>query len=102
MLVADAAATPMDFHDIILEDLSGRLDSRARRIVRSDVTLPKRWWQSVLFETMHKRQADMEYLRRACRQQYDSQFAGGRAGTCPHCGVYCIYNLAQHIMDQHI
>ena len=45
-------------------------------------------------ETMHKRQADMEYLRHACRRQYDSEFGGGRAGTCPHCGVYVISNLA--------
>ena len=51
---------------------------------------------------MHKRQADMEYLRRACRQQYDSEFDGGRADTCPHCGVYIMSNLALHIMDQHL
>ena len=42
VLVPDAAAT--DFHDIVLEDLSGTLDSQARRIVCSDVTsLRKRW-----------------------------------------------------------
>ena len=51
---------------------------------------------------MHKRQADMDYLCRACRQQYNSEFGGGRAGTCPHCGVYIISNLARHIMDQHL
>ena len=66
VLVPDATATPMDFHDIILEDLSGTLDSRVRRIVPSDVTSLRRWWPSALFETMHRRQADMEYLRHAC------------------------------------
>ena len=29
-------------------------------------------WPSALFEAMHRRQVDMEYLRRACRRQYDS------------------------------
>ena len=65
VLVPDAAATPMDFHDIVLEELSSMLDSRTRLIVRSDVTSLKRRWPSVLFQTMHKRQADMECLRRA-------------------------------------
>ena len=82
--------TPVNFHDIILEDLSGTMDSRARRIVRSDVTSLKRWWPSVLFETMYTSQADMESLCRACRRQYDSEFGGGRAGICPHCGMYVI------------
>ena len=90
----DVAATPMDFHDIVLDDLSGTLDFRARQIVRSDVTSLKRRWPSVLFQTMHKCRAEMEYLCRACRQQHDSEFGGGRAGTCPHCGVYVISNLA--------
>ena len=45
-----------------------------------------------MYEHMHKRQADMEYLRRAFRRQYDSEFGGGHAGTCPHCGIY-IYCL---------
>ena len=35
---------------------------------------------------MHKRQADMESQRRDCK--HESEFGGGRAGTCPHCGVY--------------
>ena len=79
-------------------------DFRARRIVHSDVTsrIPTETWASVLFETMHKRQADMEFLRRACRRQYASEFGGERAGTCPHCGVYIIYNLACHVMDHHL
>ena len=42
LLVPDATAKPMDFHDIILEDLSGTPDSRARRLVPSDVTSLRR------------------------------------------------------------
>ena len=102
VLVLDAAATPMAFHDIILENLAGTPDYRARRIVPSEVTSLRRRWSSVLFETMHKRQADMSYLCRACRGQYDSEFGGGRAGTCPHCGIYIICNLGRHTIDHHL
>ena len=56
----------MAFHDIILEDLARTPDYRARRTVPIEVTSVLQRWPSVLFETIHKRQADMEYLRRAC------------------------------------
>ena len=52
--------------------------------------------------TMHKRQADIEYQLRACRACYDSEFGGGRAGTCPHCATYVMSNLSRHIMDYHL
>ena len=66
VLVPDAAATPMEFHDIILEDLVGTPDSRAKLIVPCQVTSLRRHWPSAVFKQMHKRQADMELLRRAC------------------------------------
>ena len=49
-----------------------------------------------------KIQADMEYLRWACRQQYVSEFGGGKGGTCPRCGIYAIGDLGRHIMDHHL
>ena len=102
VLVPDATAGPMGFHDIILEDLTGTPDYRARRIVPSDVIALRRRWPPSLFVAMHKRQADMEFLRRACKRRYESEFGGGRAGTCPHCGVYIICNLSRHVMDHHL
>ena len=102
VLVPDATTQPMGFHDSILEDVVGTQDDRARRIVPSDVTSLRRWWTAVLFETMHKRQADMEYLHRACRQRFDSEFGGRRTGTCPYCGVYILSNLSRHVMDLHL
>ena len=51
---------------------------------------------------MHQHQTDMAYLRRACRQQYVSEFGGGKGGTCPHCGVCAIGDLGRHIMDHHL
>ena len=54
VLVPDATATPVDFHDIILEDLSGMMDSRASRIVRNDVTSLKRQWRLFCSRLMHK------------------------------------------------
>ena len=49
-----------------------------------------------------KRQVDMESLRRECKQEFDSEFGGGRAGTCSHCGVHIIANLSRLIMDFHL
>ena len=44
----------------------------------------------------------MEYLRWACRRQYVNEFGGGRPGTCPHCGVYAISDLDEHIINHHL
>ena len=51
---------------------------------------------------MHMRQADMETLRRACKWEFHSEFGGGRAGTCPHCGTQVLSNLSRHIIDYHL
>ena len=103
VLVPDATAVPMGFHDIIIEDLSGTPDYRARRIVHGDVSSLRRRWPSTVFVAMHKRQADMESLHRDCKQCYESEFGGGGGGgTCPHCGVYIICNISRHIMDYHL
>ena len=44
VLVSDATAAPMGFHDIIIEDLSGTPDFHARRIMPSDVSSLRRLW----------------------------------------------------------
>ena len=72
VLVPDATAGPMGFNDIILEDLTGTPYYRARRIVFSDVAALRRRWPPSLFVTMHKQQADMEFLQRACKQHRNS------------------------------
>ena len=100
VLVPDAIAAPMGFHDIIIEDLSGTPDYHARRIVHDDVSSLWRRWLSTVFVAMLKSQADMESLCRDCKHRYE--FGWGRAGTCPHCGVYIICNISRHIMDYHL
>ena len=62
VLAPDATAGPMGFHDIILDNLADTPDYRVMRIVPSDVTALRRWWLPLVFATMHKRQADMEFL----------------------------------------
>ena len=42
VLVPDATAAPIGFHNIIIEDLSGTPDYRARRIVHGDVSSLRR------------------------------------------------------------
>ena len=91
VLMPDATAEPRGFHDIILEDLANTPNFCARRR-----------WPSSVFANMHKRQADMETLRRDCKHQYDSEFGGGRAGTCPHCGVHVMSNLSRHVIEYHL
>ena len=65
----------------MLANLANSPDYRARMISPRDITSLWRRWPSSLFADMHKRQADMETLRHDCKQQYDSEVGGGRAGT---------------------
>ena len=101
MLVPDATAMPVGFHDMI-ENISNMPDFRARMVAARDITSLRRCWPSSLFVDMHRRQAEMETLRRACKKEFDSEFGGGRAGTCPHCRTYVLCNLSHHIMDYHL
>ena len=41
-------------------------------------------------------------LSHAYKREFDSEFGGGRAGTCPHCGTHAISNLSCHIIDYHV
>ena len=54
VLIPDAAATPMEFHDIILEDLVGTPDSQTKLIVPCQVTSLRRRWPSSVFAHMHE------------------------------------------------
>ena len=92
VLVPDATAMTTGFHDVLLENLANTPDHRARSISPADITSLKRWWPSTLFMDMHKWQADMEC--RNCKREFDCEFGGGRAGACPHCGVYVSSNLS--------
>ena len=51
---------------------------------------------------MHRRQAAMETLRRACKREFDSEFGGCPHCGCPHCGTHVLSNLSRHIMDYHL
>ena len=92
----------MDFHDIIMSDLRATAEWRARRIILSDVTLLRRRWPKILFATMHKRQADMENLRRLCRHRLERAFSHGRPGYCPQCKEYVTGALDRHMMKNHL
>ena len=89
VLVPDATVIPIEFHDIILEDLGGTPDSRSKLIVPCQFTSLRRRWHPAVFAHMHQWQADMEYLHRACRQQYVSEFGDGKGGTCPPLWSIC-------------
>ena len=102
VLVPDATATPVGFHDVLLENLSNTPDYRARIALPRDITSLRRRWPSFLFLDMHRRQPDMEIMRRACKREFDSEFGGGRAGACPHCGTQVLCNLSRHIIDYHL
>ena len=83
VLIPDAGATPVDFHDIIMSDLRATPEWRARRIVPSDITSLRRRWPKILFATMHKRQADMENLHRSCRHRPERAFSNGHLAIAP-------------------
>ena len=102
VLVPDAAATLVNFHDIVLEDLHATPALLARQITPGDVTSLRRRWPTALFTTMHKRQADMERLHRACRQCFEGAFSSGRSGICPQCNDYVVSALDRHMMNKHL
>ena len=94
VLVPDATATLVGFHDVMIENISSTPDYRTRMVSTRDITSLRRCWPSSLFMDMHRRQAEMETLRRACKREFDSEFGGGRAGTCPHCGTHVFSNMS--------
>ena len=79
VLIPDAGAAPVAFHDIVMMDLGATPEWTTRRIVPSEVTALRRRWPKILFATMHKRQIDMENLRRFCKDRTE------RAFYCPQC-----------------
>ena len=99
VLVPDATAMPVGCHDVMLENLSNKPDYHARSILPVDINSLRRRWPSSLFADMHRRQADIEFLRRNCKWEFDSEFGGGRAGTCPHCGTYVVSNMFRLIIE---
>ena len=64
VLVPDAVTSPVNFHDMVLEDLRATPDFWTLQIVPAEVTSLRRYWPSVVFATMHKCDNDMEGLRR--------------------------------------
>ena len=90
VLVLDAAASPLNFHDIFFEDLNATPEWRARRVVPGNVTSLWRRWSTALFATMRKHQFEMEGLRRTCQQQADKAYSNGRSGACPHCDDFVV------------
>ena len=53
VLVPDATATPVGFHDIMIENLSNTPDRHARLLSARDISSLRRRWQSSLFMDMH-------------------------------------------------
>ena len=102
VLVPDAAASPVNFHDIVLEDLRATPEFLARQIVPAEVTSLRRRWPSVVFATMRKCQNDMEGLRRACRQHSEKAYTNGRPGVCPQCAEFSASALDRHMMNNHL
>ena len=100
--VPDVAASSVNFHDIVLEDLRATPESRAQRIMPGDVTSLRSRWPSALFATMRKRQSDMEGLRRTCRQRSEKAYTNGRPGICPQCGKFSIGAPDRHMMNNHL
>ena len=85
MLVPDVAATPLAFHDILIEDIMGTPEFRTKLLA-----FGRRRWPSSLFVDMYRRQAEMKTL---CR---------GRIGTCPYCRSHILFSLSRHIADYHL
>ena len=102
VLVLDAAASPVNFHDIVLEDLLATPEFRARQIVPAEVTSLRRRWPSVEFTTMRKCKNNIKDLRRACRKCSEKAYTNDRPGVCPQCGEFSAGALDHHMMNNHL
>ena len=94
--------SPVNVHDIVLEDLRATPDFRVRQIVVGEVTSLRSRWPSVLFATMRKCQNNMEGLRRACCKRSEKAYTNGRPGVCPQCGEFSAGTLDRHMMNNHL
>ena len=80
VLVTDANAAPVGFHDILVEDLLNTPVYHVQPVTAQDLTSLRHCWLPSLFADMYRRQADKETLRRGCKREFDSEFGGGRGG----------------------
>ena len=90
----------MAFHDIVMMDSTS--EWRTRRIVPSEVTSLRQRWPKILFATMHKRQIDMQNLRRSCKHQPERAFSQGRPGYCPSVQSMWRARWIRHMMNNHL
>ena len=102
VLIPDQGVALEAFHDIVITDLSTTPEWRTSRLVPSDVTSLRQRWLRILFRTMHKRQEEMEKLRRSCRDRPEMEFRQGHPGYCPQCKEYVAIALDRHMMDNHL
>ena len=90
------------FHDIAITDLSATPEWWASQLVPSDITSLRRRWPRILFRIIHKRQEEMEQLRRSCRDRPEREFRQGHPGYCPECKEYVVIALDRHSMNTHL
>ena len=102
VLMPDAGAAPVAFHDIIITDLGATPEWRTRRIVTGEVTLLRRCWPKIVFTTMHRRQIEMENICRSCKDRTERAFSQGWPGHCPQCNEYVMTTLDKHMMNNHL
>ena len=87
LLVPDATATPVGFHDVMIENLLNTPDYHARLVSARDITSLRRNLPSSLFVDLHRHQAEMEKLRHACKRECDRN-------TCTLQSVPSYYGLS--------
>ena len=100
VLIPDLGIAPEGFHDI--SDLSATPAWRTSRLSPGDVTSLRRRWPRILFHAMHKRQEEMETLRRECRDRPEREFRQGHPDHSPQCHEYVTPALDQHMMNNHL
>ena len=79
VLVPEARATPMGFHDVTLVDLTGVSGLPVSMGEMGDL---RRQWPTSLLTGMTRRQTDLELMRRECKRR----FRNSPSGSFSYCG----------------
>ena len=97
VLVPDATATPVGFHDVMIENLSNTPDYRSRLVSARDIT------------SLRRRCIGVRLRWRRCVVPVNGSMIVNLvevepvlASMCSPCALHVLFNLSRHIMDYHL
>ena len=92
----------LQFHDVLIENLSGTATWRSSHVVPADMTSLRRRWPKAVYNTLQCRAPDVERLRRDAPKRADKAFHYGGPGFCGVCDTRIYSALDAHMIAYHL